>query len=256
VQGSCWQKPNRPNPTGRNPECSLDRFLDGRILAAQPKYGFRAGHDTVLLAAAVPDQPGATVLELGSGAGIASLCLAARARGSAVTGIDIDPELVQIANANAVRNDFSPRVHFICGEVADAPAESFDHVFFNPPFHRPQGTRSPRKALDIAKRDPGDALAVWTGAALKAVRPGGTVTAIVAFDRLMDLQSGAQGQSLRVFPLYPRVGAQPKRVIVRIDAGRTCGQETLRGLVLHEPGGGNTTEVEAILRSACPLVME
>jgi tRNA1(Val) A37 N6-methylase TrmN6 len=256
VQGSCWQKPNRSNPTGRDPECSLDRFLNGRILAAQPKFGFRAGHDTVLLAAAVPDQPGASVLELGSGAGVASLCFAARASGSAVTGIEIDPDLIEIANANAVRNDFPPRVRFICGDVMDAPAESFDHVFFNPPFHRPEGTRSPRKALDLAKRDPGDALAVWAGAALKAVRPGGTVTAIVPFDRLKDLQSGVQGHALRVFPLYPRAGAQPKRVIVRIDAGRGGGLETLHGLVLHESSGGNTAEAEAILRSACPLVME
>ena len=48
---------------------TLDRFLDGRVVAAQPASGFRAGHDTVLLAAAVPAASGSVVIELGSGAG-------------------------------------------------------------------------------------------------------------------------------------------------------------------------------------------
>ncbi len=60
---------------------TLDRFLGGRITAAQPGSGFRAGHDTVLLAAAVPAENDSVVLELGSGAGIASLCLSAREPG-------------------------------------------------------------------------------------------------------------------------------------------------------------------------------
>jgi len=53
-----------------------DTFLDGRVIARQPQTGFRAGLDAVMLAAAVPD--GANALELGAGAGTASLCLAAR----------------------------------------------------------------------------------------------------------------------------------------------------------------------------------
>ena len=72
-------------------QCTLDRFLGGRIVAAQPKTGFRAGHDSVLLAAAIPDDPGGKVLELGSGAGIASICFAWRAANSSVRGVEIDP---------------------------------------------------------------------------------------------------------------------------------------------------------------------
>ena len=52
-------------------------LLGGRVKARQPDQGFRGGHDAVFLAAAVPGG-GASVLELGAGAGSASLCLAAR----------------------------------------------------------------------------------------------------------------------------------------------------------------------------------
>ena len=56
-------------------ELTRDRFLDGRLLVAQPRSGYRAAMDPVLLAAACPARPGEAVLELGCGAGVASLCL-------------------------------------------------------------------------------------------------------------------------------------------------------------------------------------
>ena len=53
-----------------------DRLLGGRVTLLQPQGGLRAGHDAVLLAAAVPARPGDRVLELGCGSGAAFLCLA------------------------------------------------------------------------------------------------------------------------------------------------------------------------------------
>ena len=98
---------------------TLDRFLGGRVVAAQPSIGFRAGHDTVLLAAAVPAEGGSLALELGSGAGIASLCLAARVPGLRIIGIEIDPKLVHLAIDNAARNTISDRVSFVLGDATD-----------------------------------------------------------------------------------------------------------------------------------------
>jgi len=90
-----------------SPEFSEDGFLGGRLIIAQPRAGFRAGHDAVLLAAAVPAKPGQRVLELGSGSGVASLCLAARVADVSVVGIEIDAELVRLANENAARNSMA-----------------------------------------------------------------------------------------------------------------------------------------------------
>ena len=57
---------------------SCDAFLGGRLRIWQPRAGYRAGIDPVMLAAAVPARPRQSVLELGCGAGTASLCLAAQ----------------------------------------------------------------------------------------------------------------------------------------------------------------------------------
>ncbi len=221
---------------------TLDRFLGGRVTAAQPASGFRAGHDTVLLAAAVPAESDSVVIELGAGAGIASLCLAARVPGARITGIELDPELVRLANENAVRNAVADRVSFVAadasifpppllsaearrakadaGEVsASAKADGgglFDHIFFNPPFHPDTGHKSPSVARDRATRDSHDAIREWTGRALSLVRDGGTVTAIVRADRVKDIQDAASPYGGLVFPLLPRAGSPPKRAIVRI----------------------------------------
>ena len=81
----------------RRPNCS----------GTQPKDGFRAGHDSVLLAAAVPARRRACA---GTGVG--------RRRGQPVSlprawavaniaGIEIDAELAMLANANAARNNMA-----------------------------------------------------------------------------------------------------------------------------------------------------
>lgn len=233
-------------------DCTLDRFLDGRIIAAQPKAGFRAGHDTVLLAAAVPAGP--KVLELGSGAGIASLCYARRVADAEVRGVEIDPDLVAIAIDNAARNHLAERVRFSAGNAAPVHfATKYDQVFFNPPFHAATGTRSPVHGRDEAKRDTGSVLAQFMKAALRNVQRGGTITAIIRRDRVDDLLAMAMHSPAVVFPLYPRAGSEPKRAIVQIAAAVSGGVHYGAGLVLHRDGGGNTEEAEAILRNAEPL---
>lgn len=235
-------------------DLTLDRFLDGRVTAAQPASGFRAGHDTVLLAAAVPAESKSLLLELGAGAGIASLCLAVRVPRARIIGIEIDPALVRLANENAERNAVADRVTFITADVAStAYTDGVHHVFFNPPFHPHTGQSSPNAARDRATRDSQDAVREWTGRALSLVRDGGTVTAIVRADRVKDIEDAAHPYGGVVFPLLPRLDAEPKRAIVRIVKVDGAGFSHAAGLILHEADGRNTEAAEAVLRHAQPL---
>ena len=60
------------------PPCSEDTLLGGRVKLRQPRHGYRAAIDPVLLAAAVPAGHGDTVLDIGCGAGAAGLCILSR----------------------------------------------------------------------------------------------------------------------------------------------------------------------------------
>jgi tRNA1(Val) A37 N6-methylase TrmN6 len=237
-------------------DCTLDGFLGGRLTIAQPRKGFRAGHDTVLLAAAVPAQSGSAVLELGAGAGAASLCLAARVAQARVTGIEIDPSLVALANENAARNAMAERVRFELGDVATIPdpAQHWDHVFFNPPFHPAAGQESPSPGRDSAMRDLSNAIGAWTRMALALTRPGGTVTAIIRSDRAEDILAEVEdGSGTVVFPLFPRKGEIPKRSIVQLAKDRPEPARVAAGLILHEADGRNTEAAEAVLRHGAAL---
>jgi tRNA1(Val) A37 N6-methylase TrmN6 len=241
----------------RGDESTLDGFLGGRLTLAQPKRGFRAGHDTVLLAAAVPAEPGASVLELGSGAGVASLCLAARIPGVHVLGVEIDEGLVALANENAARNGMAERVRFRAGDVLGFERRgAFDHALFNPPFYPASGQESPNSARDRATRDADEAVAGWMRVALAAVREGGSVTAIIRADRVSEMLSAAEGLAAVLFPLFPHAGENPKRAIVRVVKGRTGLLRTASGLVLHDAKGRNTEGAEAVLRGGAALTLE
>ncbi len=76
-------------------------LLGGRVSYIQPAEGFRAGIEPILLAAAVPARSGERVLEAGSGAGAALLCLAARVPGVLGFGVEQEARLVLLAIDNA-----------------------------------------------------------------------------------------------------------------------------------------------------------
>ncbi len=233
---------------------TLDGFLGRRLTIAQPKHGFRAGHDAVLLAAAVPARTGESILELGSGSGVASLCLAARVAGCEVLGIEIDLALVALANENATRNEMGSRVRFIAGDARKAKLEDapYAHVFFNPPFHPGTGQVSPNASHDSATRDVDDAVRVWTARAMELVKPGGTATAILRADRLDDFLEVSGRAGVSVLPLLPAPGEKPKRVIVQLSKGDSAALFTAPGFALHKYGRP-THGAEAVLRHAASL---
>ena len=83
----------------------------------QPRAGYRAGMDAVLLGASIPAQAGQQVLDVGCGVGTAGLCLASRVPGVQVTGIELQPDLHRLATQNAANNGLDDRVGFVCGDV-------------------------------------------------------------------------------------------------------------------------------------------
>jgi release factor glutamine methyltransferase len=92
------------------------------------------------------DLSGKTVADLGTGSGIQALA-AARAGASTVVAIDVNPNAVVTAAANARANGFQHRVFAVASNLFSAitPEPQFDVILTNPPFC--DGT-----AWDIADR--------------------------------------------------------------------------------------------------------
>lgn len=225
-------------------------------MVCQPVDGYRIAIDPVLLAAAVPAAADETVLDAGSGVGAAALCLAARRPGCRILGIEIDPGLAAMANANVARNGFAGRVDFHCGDLlaglpAAIPPASVDHAMTNPPHLDPARSTVPSRGR-AARVEGRGGLASWISALLAAVRPGGTVTVIHRADRLDDVLAALHRHAggVVVYPFWPKADRPAKRVIVQARKGVHTALTMKPGLVLHETDGQFTTAAQAILRHA------
>lgn len=236
-------------------QLSDDGFLGGRLTVLQPREGYRAATDPVFLAAAVPAQPGESVLELGCGAGVASLCLAARVHGLHLTGLELQEDYAGLALRNAARNGIALQV--VQGDVAAMPAElrgeSFDHVITNPPYYGFAGGSAAQDAgREIALREVLP-LRDWLSAGLRRLRPGGWMTVIQAADRLGDVLAGLNGPTgaIHVLPLTPRIGRPARRVIVQARKGARGPLVLLPPLVVHAGAHhpGDAENFSAIARS-------
>ena len=99
----------------------VDRFLGGRFAVVQPLRGHhRAGHDAILLAAAVPADATGTVVDLGAGVGTAGFAVAVRCPGVSVVLAEIDPHVAGCARAGlalAENAAFAGRVRVVEADV-------------------------------------------------------------------------------------------------------------------------------------------
>ena len=231
-------------------------LLGGSVQYAQPRHGFRSGIEPVLLAASVPAKAGDRVLEGGSGAGAALLCVAARVAGVDGVGVERDAPLTELATQNAAANNW-PTLCFITADVTALPdLGAFDHAIANPPYHAAGGTPSPDAARHGAKHAPDGLLAAWAGSLARILRPRGSLTCILPAASLPEALAafaGAACQPSVMLPLWPRAGEPAKLLLLRGVKGGRMPFQVLAGLVLHAADGGFTPEAEAILRGGGAL---
>jgi len=218
-------------------ETKEDRLLGGRVRLLQPLRGYRAATDPVFLAASVPARPGERVLDLGCGAGAASLCLAARVPELDLHGLELQPPYMALAAESASLNGIALTLH--AGDVAALPGAlrqiSFDQVMMNPPYHAEASLASPDSGRDRAHRTGAAGLAHWITAALARLRPGGWLTLIHRAERTPEILSRLDGPAgtIALLPLIPRAGRDTGRVIVRAQKGAKGPFRLLPPLVIH-----------------------
>lgn len=242
------------------PSLTRDVFLDGRLSAWQPKDGYRAATDPLLLAAAVPARPGQRVLELGCGAGVALLALGLRVPGLSLRGVERQAEYAALARRNGAENGVDLKVTE-ADLVALPPElrEGFDHVMANPPYYRPGSPPARDAGRDAALREE-TPLAEWVGTGLRRAKSGGFLTLIHLAERLPEILAALGGRaSATVRPIAAREGRAAGRVLVQARKGGRAPFRLLAPLVMHEgpahraDGDDFTPGAQAILRHAQAL---
>lgn len=240
---------------------SDDKFLCGRLRLLQPVKGYRAATDPVLLAAACAAEPGQSVLDLGCGAGAATLCLGLRVPGLALSGLELQPAYADLARRNAERNGIPVEVHE--GDLNRMPSalrRDFDHVIANPPYYPAGGSPSPIAARARAMQVD-TPLSGWVSAATRRLRPGGWLTLICGADGLPEVLAALAPKlgSAAVLPLAPREGRPALRILLRARKGGRAPFRLLAPFVIHQGPAHDgdresyTPAANAVLRDGADL---
>ena len=231
-------------------------LLGGRVRYRQQAAGYRTGIEPVLLAACVDAEPGQSVLEAGTGAGAAMLCLLARVPGVRCHGVERDPALAALARCNLDDNGFADAT-VETADVAQAVfTPRFHHAVANPPWHAATATASADPLRDAAKRGTPKLLATWAAALAGALVDGGSLTMIVPAAETANAlaaMAACRCGSPALLPLWPRAGRPARLMLVRAFRSRRGACTVLPGLALHDDDGYSPA-ARAILWDAAPLV--
>lgn len=243
-----------------------DDFLGGRVRIRQPVRGYRAGIDPVLLAASVPAKVGQTVLELGTGSGVALICLMARVSGLRAVGVEREAPATQLARDNAKAN--AANIDVVQADLTELPPEvraiSFDHVLANPPFFdRRQGDTAENPGRE-AGRGTETPIPDWIETAVRRLRPGGYLSLIQRTERLPEVLAALDNRmgDVQVLPVATRMGRSAKLFILQAKKGAKGPMKLLAPFVLHEgarhltDGDDYAPEATAILRDGQALELQ
>lgn len=237
---------------------SEDYLLNKKIKIFQPSDGYRASIDAVFLAAAVEHiGRGDTVLDVGSGTGAVSLCLAERFKAETpqITGVELQPQLAELANLSAAANGFDNLRYLNC-DISGCPLPNccFTHVITNPPYAENDPV-SPNASKAAAHNLKGFDLACWINFCIKKIKPQGYFYIINRAAALEDILAALRGRlgAIEVWPLYSKTGQTAKRVIIRARKDFKTPLILYPGTVVHSEGGGYSPAAERILRQGAAL---
>jgi tRNA1(Val) A37 N6-methylase TrmN6 len=250
-----------------NSDLTEDAFLGGSLRLLQPRAGYRAGLDAILLAAAAACRRGLKddVLDVGADVGAVGLALARRAPGAQVTMVEQSPALARLALTNIERNDLTQRVQIIQADILrpltelpelNARRESFDQVLANPPYYT-EGCGTPPEGDQKAAAHamPEGSLDRWVRFMAAMCKSGGAATIIHRAEALGDLLAacGKRFGNLVALPIHAREGEPAIRVLVQGIKGSRAPLELRPGLILHDAEHAFRPEIADILRRGAAL---
>ncbi|MCS6761902.1 MAG: methyltransferase [Candidatus Devosia symbiotica] len=222
-----------------------DAFLGGRLTVSQPRHGFRAGLDSVLLGAAV--SPGrSNLLDMGCGVGTAAFVALTHAPAMQAVLVDQNLEMLMLAARNIADNSLDQRARVlaldICAKGSERQAagladNAFDVVIANPPFFADgSGTLAGDVGRAGSRHMGAAALDHWVKTAAGCAAAGGEIIFVYPAENLTSLLSAFEQRfgAITLLPLTPRPGGAASRVLLRAIKGSRAPLTLLASRSLHD----------------------
>lgn len=155
-----------------------------------------------------------SALELGSGNGIISIMLSESNPSWTIIGIDIQPELIQLARANA--KSCALEIDFIVADLKDYNSEKVDLILANPPYYELGKHRvSPIESRAIARHEIMCNMSDLLYCVKRNLKNGGFAYLIYPSNRLEQLENNLKKVDLKL--IERKIINKIEKVIVKLS---------------------------------------
>lgn len=216
----------------------------------QNRAGYRFTSDAVLLANYVKALPKHRVVDLGTGSGIIAILVAAKTKAKQVIGIEIQPQLADMAQRSVAHNGMSDRITIFNCPMQSAEEKiggGFDIAVCNPPYEK--AARASLTEKDICKSEQLVTLEEVVSSAATLLKFGGVFYIINKAKRLAEIifemkQKGIEPKKITL--IQPKADKDFDTVIVEGKKGAKPSLVVTKPLIVYGEDGQYTAEVRRI----------
>ena len=229
----------------------LDELHRNGYFIIQNPSRFCFGMDAVLLSGFASVKPGEHVLDLGCGNGIIPILLEAKTKGEHFTGLEIQPENVDMACRSVSYNHLESKITILQGDIKDASrrfgASSFHVITTNPPYMTDQhGLTNENPAKAIARHELLCTLEDVIRESAKLLMPHGRFYMVHRPFRLAEIMCqmsrfGLEPKRLKL--VHPFVDKEPNMVLIEGLKGGNPRITVEKPLIVFERPGVYSREI-------------
>lgn len=232
----------------------LDDLQRNGLKIIQKTDGFCFGMDAVLLSGFASVKPGERALDLGTGTGIIPLLLSAKTKGEHFTGLEIQTEIMKMAQRSVALNGLEKKIDIIQGDIKEASrifgAASFDVVTSNPPYmNDAHGLNNPGDVKAISRHEVLCTLEDVVREGTKALKPGGRFYMVHRPHRLAEIITVMRQYKLepkRMKFVHPFADKDANMVLIEAVRGGGAWLKLEPPVIVYKEPGVYTDEIYEI----------
>ena len=220
----------------------------------QNKKWFCFGMDAVLLTNYCDIKNNSTVVDLGTGTGIIPILLSGKRNYSKVYGLEIQPEVAEMAERSVKLNDLQEKIEILNIDLKNAldylKANSFDAVISNPPYKLyNSGIINPEDKKAISRHEIKSTLEDVISTASQLLKQYGRFYMVHRPDRLADIMCLLRKYRLepkQIRFVHPRAAAKPNMILIRASKNGNPELKFDPPLYIYDDDGNYTKDVYEI----------
>ena len=232
----------------------LDDLQRNGLKIIQKTDGFCFGMDAVLLSGFASVKPGERALDLGTGTGIIPLLLSAKTKGDHFTGLEIQTEIMKMAQRSVALNGLEKKIDIIQGDIKESSrifgAASFDVVTSNPPYmNDAHGLKNPGDVKAISRHEVLCTLEDVVREGTKALKPGGRFYMVHRPHRLAEIITVMRQYKLepkRMKFVHPFADKDANMVLIEAVRGGGAWLKLEPPVIVYKEPGVYTDEIYEI----------